>query len=92
MLQSNDNKGYLLYESKEKSLDVSGESRAKSSSCTSSLLKVLRFLYQYSIGSCIFSLLSCSEYFHGDEPYESAETEVELDILSPGDLKKTPES
>ena len=87
MLQNNDKKEYLLYKPEEKSLDVANGSRAKASS---SLWKMLGILYHYSIGSCIYTLLSCcSQYFLNDEePYDR----VELDILCPENLKKAPES
>ena len=88
MLQNNDHKDYLLYKPEEKSLDVANSKR---SSCISSLSKMLRILYQFSIGSCIHSLLSCSEYFRDDEPYAGPYESVELDGL-PGNLKQTPES
>ena len=91
MLQNNDNKEYLLYKPEEKSLDVANGNRAKGSSCISSLSKMLGILYQYSIGSCIHSLLSCSQYFRSDaKPFDNES--VELDIVCPGNLKKAPES
>ena len=92
MLQNNDHKDYLLYKPEEKSLDAANSKR---SSCISSLSKMLRILYQFSIGSCIHSLLSCSEYFRNDEPYAEPYAEpyesIELDGLS-GNLKQAPES
>ena len=92
MLKNNDHKDYLLYKPEEKSLDVADGSREKGSSCISSLSKMLGILYQFSIGSCIHSLLSCSDYFRSDEPHERQYESVELDALCPGNLKKAQES
>ena len=92
MLKNNDHKDYLLYKPEEKSLDVADGSRKKGSSCISSLSKMLGILYQFSIGSCIHSLLSCSDYFRSDEPHERHYESVELDALCPGNLKKAQES
>lgn len=65
--QSNDKDGYVLYKHEE------AASRRKH--CKSwrvvfcgGLVKYLRILYDYSIGSCITSL-SCSKYFRSDKPH-----------------------